>query len=45
MANRIGSYMENYGTKFIRGSVPLRIEKPDPNGRILVTYDCNGSEV
>lgn len=37
--------MENYGTKFIRGSVPLKLEKPDPNGRILVTYDCEGTQV
>jgi pyruvate/2-oxoglutarate dehydrogenase complex dihydrolipoamide dehydrogenase (E3) component len=32
MANRIGAYMENHGTKFIRGTVPTKLEKPDPNG-------------
>lgn len=38
MANRIGSYMENHGTKFIKGAVPVKLEKPDPNGKIIVTY-------
>lgn len=42
MANRIGTYMENHGTKFIRGTVPQKLEKPDPNGRIIVTYDLDG---
>ena len=42
MANRIGSYMENHGVKFIRGTVPTKIEKPDPNGRIIVTYELDG---
>ena len=39
MANRIGAYMENYGTKFIKGSVPTKLEKPDPAGRIIVSYE------
>jgi thioredoxin reductase (NADPH) len=39
MANRIASYMEGYHTKFIRGAVPVKLEKPDPSGRILVTYE------
>ena len=39
MANRIGNYMEKYGTKFIREATPKKLEKPDPNGRILVTYE------
>ena len=38
MAERIASYMANHGTKFIRESVPSKLEKPDPAGRILVTY-------
>lgn len=38
MANRIGKYMENYGCKFIQDSVPVKLEKPDPNGKIIVTY-------
>ena len=29
MANRIGTYMENHGMKFIRGTVPERLEKPN----------------
>ena len=42
MANRIASYMENHGTKFIRGTVPEKLEKPDPNGKIIVTYTLDG---
>lgn len=42
MANRIGSYMENHGTKFIRGTVPTKLEKPEPNGKIHVTYELDG---
>ena len=38
MANLIGTHMELYHTKFIRGAVPTRIEKPDPEGKIIVTY-------
>ena len=45
MANRIGSYMENHGTKFIRGAVPVKLEKPDPNGKTLVTYEQEGQIV
>jgi hypothetical protein len=39
MANRIGSYMENHGVKFIRGCIPSKLEKPDPSGKIMVTYE------
>jgi thioredoxin reductase (NADPH) len=42
MANRIGSYMENHGTKFIRGAIPTKLEKPDPNGKIIVTFEQEG---
>lgn len=42
MANRIGAYMENHGTKFIRGSVPTKLEKPEANGKIIVSYDLDG---
>jgi pyruvate/2-oxoglutarate dehydrogenase complex dihydrolipoamide dehydrogenase (E3) component len=45
MANRIGSYMENHGTKFIRGTVPTKLEKPDPNGKTIVTYELDGQTV
>lgn len=30
--------MELYHTKFIKGATPLKLEKPDPNGRIRVTW-------
>jgi len=30
--------MEHYGTKFIRGAIPMKLEKADPNGKITVTY-------
>lgn len=42
MANRIGSYMETHHTKFIKGAVPTKLEKPDPNGKVIVTYEQNG---
>jgi thioredoxin reductase (NADPH) len=45
MANRIGTYMENYGTKFIRGGIPTKLEKPDPNGKILVSWEQEGQIV
>ena len=35
--------MATYHTKFIRGAVPTKLEKPDPNGRIKVTW-MNGSQ-
>lgn len=38
MANRIGNYMANYHCKFIRSAVPKKLEKPDPEGKILVTW-------
>jgi len=45
MANLIGTHMELYHTKFIRGAVPTRIEKPDPEGKIIVTYqDAEGEK-
>ena len=37
MANRIGVHMEGYGVKFVRDSVPAKLEKED-NGKIKVTY-------
>ena len=39
MANRIGDYMENHHTKFIKEAIPTKLEKADPAGRILVTYE------
>lgn len=44
MAERIGKYMENYGTNFINNAVPIKLEKPDPNGKILVTYTQTDAE-
>lgn len=44
MAKRAGDYMESYGTKFIRNSVPVKLEKLDPNGKILVTYQTQNPE-
>lgn len=38
MANLIGQHMELYHTKFIRSSTPEKLEKPDPNGPIKVTW-------
>jgi hypothetical protein len=38
MANRIGDYMEGYHCKFIRGTVPERLEKNPENGMIRVTW-------
>ena len=42
MANRIGNYMENHHTKLIREAIPTKLEKADPAGRILVTYEQKG---
>ena len=43
MANRIGAFMETHGTKFIRGATPVKLEKPTPEGKILVTFDQDGT--
>jgi hypothetical protein len=42
MANRIGAYMETHHTKFINGAVPTKLEKPDPTGKVIVTYEQDG---
>lgn len=44
MAGRIGLYMERYGVKFIKNAIPSRLEKPDANGKIVVTYSVEGAE-
>jgi len=31
--------MENHGTNFIKGAIPTKLEKPDPAGKIIVTFD------
>lgn len=42
MASRIGTYMENHGCKFVKEAVPVKLEKPDPNGQVIVTYQQDG---
>lgn len=42
MANRIGTYMETHGTKFIRGAIPVKLEQPVPEGKIIVTFEQDG---
>lgn len=37
MAERIGDYMTKHGTKFIKESIPLKIEKTEDN-KLLVSY-------
>ena len=43
MANKIGKYMEEHGVKFIRGTVPEKVEK-NAEGRLVVTYFHDGAE-
>lgn len=43
MANRIATFMEANHTKFIRGAVPVKLEKPDPEGKIHVTFEQDGT--
>ena len=38
MANLIGKHMKTFGTKFIEGATPTKLAKPDPEGRIHVTF-------
>ena len=45
MANRIGTHMENHGVKFIRGTVPTKLEKPNPDGKTIVHYSLDGKDV
>lgn len=44
MANRIGAYMENHHTKFIRGATPSKLERDGENGPITVTYKQGDEE-
>lgn len=37
--------MAAHHTKFIRGAIPTKLEKPDPNGRVKVTWQSGTSEV
>lgn len=36
--------MEKHGTKFIHKATPSKMERPDPNGKIKVTYQQDGEE-
>jgi len=38
MADKIAQHMAVYHTKFIRSATPSKLERPDPNGPIHVTY-------
>jgi thioredoxin reductase (NADPH) len=44
MANRIAAYMGDSHTKFIKSATPSKLEKPNPDGPIQVTYNQNGEE-
>lgn len=45
MANRIGDFMANHGTKFMHKSTPVKLERPNgEDGQILVTYKEDGVE-
>jgi thioredoxin reductase (NADPH) len=45
MAKMIGDHMGMLGTKFINGATPSSLARPDPAGRIQVTYSAEGKEV
>jgi pyruvate/2-oxoglutarate dehydrogenase complex dihydrolipoamide dehydrogenase (E3) component len=44
IAGKIGQYMEDTHTKFIKSATPSKLEKPDPNGKTIVTYVQDGQE-
>jgi len=44
MANRIGQYMSSHHTKFIEGATPSKLERPDAEGPIKVTYKSTDGE-
>ena len=37
--------METHHTKFIKGAVPTKLEKPDPTGKVIVTYEQDGQHI
>ena len=41
MATRIGGYMEAHGVKFIRDSIPVKLEVKE-DGKRVMTYSTNG---
>lgn len=44
IAELIGKDLEDHKIRMIRGALPLRLEKPNPEGRIVVTYEQGGVE-
>jgi len=44
MANRIAAFMADSHTKFIRSATPSKLERPNPDGPIKVTYSQEGVE-
>ena len=44
IANKIGDYMANHNTKFIHKATPSKLEKPNPDGPVIVTYMQDGVE-
>jgi len=44
MAERVGTYMKAHGTKFLEKATPSKLEKPDPEGKIKVTFNQGGQE-
>lgn len=44
VADLIGKDLEDHKIRMIRGALPLRLEKPNPDGRIVVTYEQGGKE-
>lgn len=44
IAEKIGTYMQDHHTKFVREAVPTKLERADPNGPIKVTYLQKGEE-
>jgi len=44
MANRIAAYMGDSHTKFLRNATPSKLERPNPDGPIKVTFNQDGEE-
>merc|ERR1719454_1781212 len=44
IAGKIGKFMADHHTKFVHEAVPTKLEKPDADGRIHVTYTQGGEE-
>ena len=44
-ADRIGDHLAHHNMNFIPDAVPVKLEKPDPDGRIFVTYSQDDEEM